>query len=146
MSVPSVAFPYPIKYHFHSTRDKIIQWLLLSNRLKCLRLTYFFLYYWWSYIHTFGEDFELLYYSMSHLASYDDTAGQKFHHENNIYIWKGVAISKWWFIFALLLFFPLAQALHPLSLWAHLNNYYNPEECKLRGTHNGGKGKTLPGK
>ena len=33
--------------------------------------------------------------------------------------------------------------LTPPSLSAHLNNYYNPEECKLRGTNNGGKGKTL---
>ena len=29
--------------------------------------------------------------------------------------------------------------LPPPSLWAHLNNYYNPEECKLRGTHTGEK-------
>ena len=29
--------------------------------------------------------------------------------------------------------------LTPPSLSAHLNNYYNPEECKLRGTNNGGK-------
>ena len=52
-------------------------------------------------------------------------------------------INKWWFISVFLLFFPPFNSLHPLSLSAHLNNYYNPEECKLRGTNNGGKGKTL---
>ena len=32
-----------------------------------------------------------------------------------------------------------SRHLPPPSLWAHLNNYYNPEECKLRGTHSGEK-------
>ena len=40
-------------------------------------------------------------------------------------------------------FLPSTHSTLSLSLSAHLNNYYNPEECKLRGTNNGGKGKTL---
>ena len=46
-------------------------------------------------------------------------------------------------IYLLVLIVFSSPPLTPPSLSAHLNNYYNPEECKLRGTNNGGKGKTL---
>ena len=41
------------------------------------------------------------------------------------------------YLFTLIVF--SSRQLPPLSLRAHLNNYYNPEECKLRGTHSGEK-------
>ena len=41
------------------------------------------------------------------------------------------------YLFTLIVF--SSRQLPPPSLRAHLNNYYNPEECKLRGTHSGEK-------